>query len=221
MSKQPDSTPKDLVPFSKLKQTMQSGDIILMHGQYTDSWLIEDFERSIWTHSGIILKAKDIGLEGKVPDLLFWESNSLTNLPDLILNKTKTGPMLVDLDKRVVSNAKDYNEVKMAYVELSVERKLEFWQKLLDFMPTVHNAIFPSDIKMMFYEIEGRIFRHQTGMKEIFCSELVAGSYESMGLLNNDWPWNAYEPGDFAKKGKVDLQLNAHFEAPLEFDPLS
>ena len=69
MSKQTDGIPKDLVPFSKLKQRMQSGDIILMHGQYSDSWLIQDFERSIWTHSGMVLKAKDIGLEGKVTDL--------------------------------------------------------------------------------------------------------------------------------------------------------
>lgn len=200
---------------------MKSGDIILMHGDFADSWIIEGIEDSIWTHSGTILLAEDVGLKGKAPDYLYWESNSLTNLTDVILNKTKTGPMLVDLDARVIGNAKNYKEVKMAYVQLNITRTPAMFQSIVNFIPTVHEATFPSDKKMLYQEIQGRLFRKQSNKDQIFCSELVAGTYQAVGWMNTDWPWNAYEPGDFTKKDKVDLQLGATFSKPLQFDPLS
>ncbi len=129
--------------------------------------------------------------------------------------------MLVDLDARVIGNAKNYNEVRMAYVQLNFTRTPGMFQSFLNFMPTVRNATFPSDTKMLFEEIEGRTFRIQANKDEIFCSELVAGTYQAMGLINHDWPWNAYEPGDFTKQGKVDLQMGATFSPALEFNPLT
>jgi hypothetical protein len=211
-----------LVPFSQLMLTMKSGDIILMHGEFTDSWLIEAFEHSMWTHSGMVIKAEDIGLSGKAPDYLFWESNSLNNLTDVLLNTTKTGPMLVSLADRVIGNAKNYKEVEMTYIKLNYTFSAQDFSNYLNFIPTIHAATFPSDLKMMLDEILGRYLRIKTSYSEVFCSELVAATYNAFGILGTNIPFNGYEPGDYARQdGYVKFLNNASLTPPVNFDPLT
>ena len=207
-------------PFSKIAPNVKTGDVILMHGEFPGSKLIELGEWSIWSHSGMIVRAEDIGMKGKVPDLLFWESNTLKNLPDVILKVGKEGPMLVDLLQRFKTNATTYNESLMCYIKVNINRTPKMYQDFLKFIPTVHGATFPSDIEMAGMEILGRVLKHQTPLDKIFCSELLAGTFNAMGWIDNTWPWNAYEPGDFTKPGKVELELGGTLNRLIKFDPL-
>lgn len=209
-----------LTPWTTLAKTARTGDVILMHGDFPGSVLIELFEGSTWSHSGMIVRAADIGKAGVYPDLLFWESNTLTNLPDLINGVGKTGPMLVDLNQRLITNARDYKEAEMTYVPVNINRQPSDWAALWAFMNSpVHKATFPSETEMGWEEIEGRIFRKQSRMDQIFCSELVAGSMQSMKWLGTEWPWNAYEPGDFVKAGHVELLRGGTLGQNVPFDP--
>lgn len=209
-----------LEPWSQLATKAQTGDVILMHGDFPGSVLIELFEGSTWSHSGMIVRAADIGKAGVYPDLLFWESNTLTNLPDLIDGKGKTGPMLVDLEQRLITNARDFKEAEMTYVPVSINRQPADWTALWKFMNSpVHQATFPSELEMAWEEIEGRVFRKQSRLDKVFCSELVAGSMQSMGWMGTDWPWNAYEPGDFVKPGAVKLLRGGTLGKNIRFDP--
>lgn len=210
-----------LVPFSSLVPNVQTGDIILMHGDFPFSKVIEFGEQSVWSHSGMIVRAADIGMAGKAPELLFWESNTLKNLPDVILGVGKEGPMLVDLIQRLKTNATDYKEAKMTYVKVNMPREQAMFDAFLKFIPTVHGASFPPDWLMAVYEFIGRILRRQTSKKRIFCSELVAGTFQAMGWIDDSWPWNAFEPGDFDKKGKVTLLHGGTLSPSVRFDPLS
>ena len=210
----------NLIPFSKLAPHVQTGDIILMHGDAPGSFLIELAEDSIWSHSGMIVRSKDINLKGKgIPELTFWESNTIDNLPDLILKKGKFGPMIVDLVQRLKTNVTDYKEMKMIYIKVNIPRTPAMFKLLENFIPTVHHAGFPSEFQMAVSAFEGRVFKKQSSLNNIFCSELVAGSMETMGWIDHTWPWNAYEPGDFVKKGKVTFELGGWLSSPIPFDP--
>ncbi len=211
---------KNYKPFSQIAPTVQTGDVILMHGEFPGSKLIELAEWSIWSHSGMVVRAEDIGMKGKVPDLLFWESNTLKNLDDVILNVGKEGPMLVDLLQRFKTNATTYNESLMCYIKVNINRSPAMFKKFLNFIPTVHQATFPSDLEMAGMEMVGRLLKEQTPLDKIFCSELLAGTFQAMGWIDHSWPWNAYEPGDFTKPGKVKLQLGGTLSPLVKFDPL-
>lgn len=218
-TKSPPVTTK--VPWSSLASKVRTGDVILMHGEFPGSKLIEWFEGSFWSHSGMIVRSADIGKGGVWPELLFWESNTLKNLPDLILGVGKEGPMVVDLVQRLVTNAKDYKEAEMTYVPVEIERQPVDFAALWSFMNSdIHKATFPSETGMAWDEIQGRIFRRQTNKNEIFCSELVAGSMQTMSWLGTKWPWNAYEPGDFVKPGNVELLRGGSIAKDIPFDPL-
>jgi hypothetical protein len=214
-----DPTP-NLVPFDELAPTMQTGDVILMHGVFPESKLIELIEGSIWTHSGTVVRSADIGLSGpNIPDLLFWESNSLTNLPDLILNEGKTGPMLVGLRERIITNVENYYDMEFALKPLKMDRSLVDWGSLRGYINQVHEATFPSDMEMLWMWLKGRDFHIRTPLNQIFCAELVALTYQNWGLLaESDIP-NAYAPKDFSDKGHPPLQKGASLEPEIRIAP--
>lgn len=207
------------VHWSELAPTVQTGDILLMHGKFPSSKLIEIIERSIWSHSAMVVRCADIGLTGAhYPELAIWEANDLTNLPDLITGKTKTGPMLVDLDKRLNSNLADGTDVLFSLVQVHAERTQEMFNELKNLIPKVHDATFPS-MKEMGYEMAtGRYEHSKTSLDQIYCAELVGASLDAMGLLTKAYPWNGYEPRDFSAKGSLPLLGRAWFQPEIHFD---
>ncbi|MCB0734804.1 MAG: hypothetical protein H6608_07305 [Flavobacteriales bacterium] len=207
------------VHWSEVEPLVQTGDILLMHGKFPSSKLIEVIERSIWSHSAMVVRSKDIGLSGPgIPELVLWESNDLTNLPDLILNKTKTGPMIVDLNKRLQTNLKDGSDVLFSLVQVHFERTPEMMQGLKDLIPKVHNAVFPSMEEMGYEMATGRYYHKSTSLDKIYCAELVGASLDAMGLLTKNYPWNGYEPRDFSAHGSLPLLGRATFQPEIHFD---
>lgn len=208
-------------PLSQLAPSLQTGDIVLVHGRYAFSIVIETIEWSPFSHSAIAIRAADVGLEGKAPDLLLWESNSLTNLPDVLSGKTKTGPMLVDFMARMQDTEKQFSDVKYACRHLYVERTPEMMAALTAFMPTVLSARFPSDVQMGERLWAGRVRNKQASSDLLFCSELVADTYMHMGLLNTHYVMNAYEPRDFTDTGTVRLLQQGWLGPEIFFDALT
>jgi hypothetical protein len=52
----------------------------------------------------------------------------------------------------------------------------------------------------------------------VFCAELVAATYTAMGLLPDDRPLNAYDPGSFWSGDDLELLQGAELgpEIPVE-----
>jgi hypothetical protein len=46
-------------------------------------------------------------------------------------------------------------------------------------------------------------------LKNLFCSELVAATYQRLGLLPTEPPSNNYTPRDFGAEGKLPLRQGA------------
>jgi hypothetical protein len=114
--------------FSELKSQLKTGDIILVHGKYPYSWLIQLLQWSKWGHSAMVVLAKDIDPQNSLglPKVMLWESNT----KDLGVknvwgdNKTvKDGPMLISLEERLKNSAASSPDVQIAHRPLHLDMR--------------------------------------------------------------------------------------------------
>jgi hypothetical protein len=204
------------ISFDDATAAMRTGDVVLMHGTFPASRLIQWVERSKWTHSGVIIRPEDVGLDGT--DVLFYESNS-TPLPDIRFGTTKPGPMVGTLRARVDDAVSETYDMEFAWRSLDADRSSGQAQRIWDLMPATHHAGFPSDLGMALFVLLGRVFRTRTPKSSIYCAELVAMAYQAAGWLDPTAVPNGFEPTDFSTDGSITLLDGATLTTQQEFDP--
>jgi hypothetical protein len=76
---------------------------------------------------------------------------------------------------------------------------------------------FPTTRGLVRGWVNGRL-RRSTSAETVFCAELVAATYTAMGLLPDDRPLNAYDPGSFWSGDDLELLQGAKLgpEIPVE-----
>lgn len=187
------------IPYSEVKGSLKTGDLILFHGVQQVSQLIEIIEWSFWSHIGMVVLPKDIGIIGEEP--LFWESTSSGDgIEDVIIGKPKdSGPMLLSLADRIkvdLDNQYD-THFKVKYLNRSLT-ELEL-QQLKAFIYKAHDRVFPSTENLLKYYIEGKYFNVPSPDTEAFCSQLTAETFMEMGFISTKYAPNGYCPDDFNK----------------------
>ena len=63
---------------------------------------------------------------------------------------------------------------------------------------------FPSTLGLVGHWLKGRA-RRRVSFEDIYCAELVALTYQRMGLLDDRKPLNWYDPGRFWSGDRLDL----------------
>ncbi len=200
---------KQTTAYQEIRNDLKTGDIVLMHGLYASSRVIETVEDSLWSHSAIIVLADDIGIDAGNDNILLWESATPSPVIDIIQGKTKSGPMLVKFSERLKHNFTHKEDSKLAIRHLYTERNKKMFDNLKNLIPEVHNATFPDKYQEKINPTKGRVFNEQTSLDTIFCSELVAYTYIKLGLLTAMHPVNSYFPVDFTNKLSVELLKRA------------
>lgn len=188
----------DTVFYEEIKEELKTGDIILFHGIHLSSEIDELLTGSEWSHVGMVIRPEDIGIT-EYGRLLLWESNILVNLKDVQLNEAKTGPMLVDLEERLITDVKDKKDNKFRIRYNTCDISTEMLEKLKLFIKEVHIDTFPKtdfDLKTEFFK--GRILGETVHNGDYFCSELIADTYIHMDIFTEKYPANSYEPKDFS-----------------------
>ena len=164
------------------------GDIILFSGETLFSHTIRTATNSRWSHCGMVVH--DTNKSGAQ----IWD----------VSKKTFGGVVaLYDLQKRIA----DYQGA-IAYRPLlkdgkkrgfeTGERKAfgDIYKDLLgrpyetSKLELINAAI---DVKILDYELA----RNEPDLSSIFCGELIAETYQRLGLLGRDTPANEYVPADF------------------------
>jgi hypothetical protein len=185
------------ISYHQVKDSLKTGDLLLFHGLGQVSHLIELLEWSYWSHVGMVVLPKDVGLEGDEP--LFFESTSSGDgIIDVISGVSQeSGVMLVPLSERIsVDLEKDFdNHFKVKY--LSRGLTTEELVTLKVFVLSVHGNKFPSDEDLLKYYFEGRLRNVPMPGNEMFCSQLVAQTFMSLGFISPDYVANGYSPQDF------------------------
>ena len=204
--------------YSEIENSLKTGDIILMHGRYPSSHVIEAFEGSDYSHAAMIVRAKDLNFTN-CEELLLWESNVPVGVNDIILKEPKSGPQLVNLHEKLLYDLENKLDSKVAVRHLYADRTPEMFTSLLNAINEVHNATFPNLHHECQDPIEGRFRNVQTPYDTLFCSELVAFTYTRMGLLSSIHPTNSYFPVDFSEKLDVGLLKRAWLGREIIIEP--
>ncbi|WP_291862445.1 hypothetical protein [Marinilabilia sp.] len=195
--------------YQSIKNDLQTGDLMLMHGMHFSSNCIEALEGSCWSHVGIVVLAEDIGLDVGLDNVLFWESDTETPVIDVIKGIPKSGPMLVRLSERLKYNFTHGEDSKCAIRHLYTDRDASLLNRFKELIPKIHDADFPDTVHEFLNPTLGRVVHKKTSLDTMFCSELAAYTYMNLGLLTDIHPVNSYMPIDFSDKLSVGLLKRA------------
>lgn len=206
------------IKYLDVKNGLKTGDLVLFHGKETTSLLIEFIEWSYWSHVGMVVLPKDIGLPGEEP--LFFESTaSGDGIVDVLLNKPKqSGPMLVPLSQRIhVDVTKGFdNHFKIRYANKTFSDS-ELLQ-VKEFICTAHQWQFPTAKEAFkFYETG----RHENidGPENIcFCSQLIARLLMKLDYFSSDYVSNGYCPNDFDTFTNIPLTQHLFYTDGARLD---
>ncbi|GFP76247.1 hypothetical protein [Clostridium fungisolvens] len=189
---------RNTVFYDEVKNELKTGDLILFHGLLLSSQLNEVITRSRWSHVGMVVRPEDIGIT-RSDRLLLWESNILLNLPDVELKESKVGPMLVDLEKRLITDVEDKKDNRFQIRYNGCEITEDMLEKLKTFVGKVHMDTFPeSEFNLSKEFFEARVLHKEIINDSYFCSELIADTFIHMGLLTRRYAPNSYAPKDFS-----------------------
>jgi hypothetical protein len=193
-------------PLQDILATAKTGDILLMHGDSEFQKIIDLLTGSVYNHIAMVVLAKDLGMKSGALDVLLWESTPFTFTNDRVLQKPKTGPTLVELKQRITDEQAHGTFTQYVFRNLNQPFTPEQINILKKEIKKAYPAHFPSTFWFFVKAILGRIFSIGIKQKKYFCSELVAETWQTVGILNTNLPSEHFAPKDFSEKGKLQLK---------------
>lgn len=190
--------------YSDIRNQLKTGDIILFSGKGGLSEGIKFFTVSNWSHVGMVYKIDDpLDPKGSV---FCWESTTLSEIEDADTGKLTKGVQRVEFSERLEKAfAKGY-EINVR--PLSEALNDEMIRALNKFRHEVSGRPYEKNkIELLKSAYDGIFGDNEEDLSSLFCSELVAESYQAMGLLTEAVPSNEYTPKDFSTEKHLDLEL--------------
>ncbi len=192
----------DTISYHSIRDHLKTGDVVLFSGTGLASGVIKLFTGSPWTHVGLIVRRA-----GEAEPLL-WESLPSGFCKDIDSRSIRTGVQLVRLGERLAHFA---GPVAVRRLNRPIcdrqQRRLTALQGEVADRRYEHNWL---ELALAAFD---RLSQNRENLTTLFCSELVAETYQQIGLLDDvehgALPSNEYTPGHFAER--FDLQLNQGF----------
>lgn len=184
--------------YEKIRDTLKTGDIVLFSGKGAFSSTIKWFTKSEFSHVGMV-----VVLEG-YDSVMIWESTTLSNITDLDTGTLRQGVQLGYLSERI---DKYDGEIKIR--KLSVKPSRAQIDKLSKLRAKLKGKPYEkSKIELIKSAYDGVLGSNKEDISSLFCSELVAEAYYSMGLLSKPPASNEYTPADWSSQNKDIPLLN-------------
>jgi hypothetical protein len=189
----------------------RTGDVWVFRGKSAADRAIQAMTNSPVNHVGMAVVLDDL------PPLM-WHAELGRSLPDMWTGSHQRGAQLHDLRAAVVTwHAKYGQRVWLRQLDHQVSRDME--DALLRTIARLDGTPFPSTAKLASRWLRGRlpIKRKDTAaaLDTAFCAEVVAVTYEAMGLLPARRP-NWYDPGRFWSGDDLTLLDGAKLGGELE-----
>lgn len=166
----------------------RTGDIFLFRGRSAADHAIRAFTNSPVNHVGMVLTVGDL------PPLL-WHAELGHSLPDVWTGERHRGTQLHRLTDAVSNWHHRYGQrAWMRQIAPEVTEKME--GEALRTINELSGRSFPTATALARGWIRGRA-RRSGDLERLFCAEVVAITYERMGLLDSKRPPNWYDPGKF------------------------
>jgi hypothetical protein len=178
----------------------RTGDLWLFSGHSAADHAIRVLTNAPVNHVGMAVVLDDL------PPLM-WHAELGKGLRDVWTDSHHRGVQLHDLREAVEQWTGRYEQrAWLRQLDATVTRDME--DELLRTIARYDGTPFPSTAKLAGRWARGRV-RRQAGIELTYCAEVVAATYEAMGLLGGDRPTNYYDPGRFWSGDDLDLLAGA------------
>lgn len=186
----------------------RTGDVWLFRGRTVPDRAIQTVTNSPVNHVGMSVVIDDM------PPLM-WHAELGRSLPDLWSGTHQRGVQLHDLREAVGVWATRYGQRGwLRQLEPQVTREME--DAVLRTVARLDGTPFPSTARLAGRWFRGRVPRllkrgaEESALESAYCAEVVAVTYEAMGLLPGGRRPNWYDPGRFWSGD--DLELSGGFQ---------
>ena len=200
--------------FDQIKDQLQTGDVVLFNSSFESSKIIETVTGFPFSHSAMVVRMPDGALN-------MWEATPTGELTCQLDQTNHPGARLVDLETVTREYAKN-TYWKTVFRSLVIDRTTDFWAAAVDrlsgVMTQFNRLQFPTDPQMLLAYFEGKVLDVASTDEFVFCSELVAKTYMTMGLLAQTPVANSYAPGAFCNANESLALLTGALGGQLEVD---
>jgi hypothetical protein len=176
--------------------TAATGDIWLFRGRSLADRAIRAVTNSPVNHVGMVVAIDDL------PPLL-WHAELGRSLPDVWSGARQRGVQLHLLRDAVMTWYERYRQrAWVRHLEGTIERHHE--DRLIEVIDRLDGRPFPTSLGLVRQWLNG-CFRRSSSLETIYCAELVATTYQHMGLLPSRRPASWYDPGRFWSGDRIEL----------------
>jgi hypothetical protein len=169
--------------------TAATGDLWLFRGHSIADRAIQTVTNSPVNHVGMVVAIDDL------PPLL-WHAELGKSLPDVWTGQRQRGVQLHLLPDAVATWGQRYGQ--RAWVR-------EHEDRLMEIIDRFDGRPFPTTPGLARQWLTGRLRRRDSSLETIYCAELVATTFQHMGLLPRRRPASWYDPGKFWSGDRIEL----------------
>jgi len=177
--------------------TAATGDIWLFRGGSLADRAIRAATNSPVNHVGMVVAIDDL------PPLL-WHAELGRSLPDVWTGKHQRGVQLHMLADAVRTWEERYEQRAWMRQLQGGTIAREHEDRLMETIERFDGRPFPTTPGLVRQWLVGR-FRRSLSNEAIYCAELVATTYQHMGLLPSKRPASWYDPGRFWSGDQIEL----------------
>jgi hypothetical protein len=180
----------------------RTGDVWLFRGHSLADRAIRATTNSPVNHVGMSVVIDDL------PPLM-WHAELGRSLPDMWTGSHQRGAQLHDMRDAVVVWANRYGQKAwLRQLDHSVTREME--NTALRTIARLNGTPFPTTARLASRWLKGRIpsikkQEAEAALETAYCAEIVALTYEDMGLIPKKHRPNWYDPGRFWSGDNLDL----------------
>jgi hypothetical protein len=189
----------------------RTGDLWLFRGSSAADHAIRLTTNAPVNHVGMAVTIEDL------PPLL-WHAELGRSLPDVWTGGHHRGVQLHDLRDAVSVWAHRYGQ-RVWLRQLSVAITPEVEDAVLRTVARLDGTPFPSTARLAGRWLGGRVHRRaasDAALETAYCAEVVALTYQAMGLLPEGRAANWYDPGRFWSGDDLDLLRGATLAPEIE-----
>jgi hypothetical protein len=184
----------------------RTGDLWLFRGRSAPDHAIRAVTNAPVNHVGMAVVLDDL------PPLM-WHAELGRGLLDVWSGSHHRGVQLHDLGDAVDQWTGRYRQrawLRQLDAGIGADREAA----LLTTIARLDGTPFPSTVALAVRWARGRL-RRPAGVETTYCAEVVAATYQAMGLLGDDRPTNAYDPGSFWSGDELRLLGGARLGAEI------
>ena len=197
----------DALCLDEAVELTRTGDLWLFRGPSAADHAIRAFTNSPVNHVGMAVVLEDL------PPLM-WHAELGQSVEDVWTGTHHRGVQLHDLRAAVTAWVVRYGQ-RCWLRQLHAQITKEMEDALLEEIARKDGMPFPATLALAGRWARGRL-RRPAPAEGAYCAEVVASSYQTMGLLSSKRPANWYDPGRFWSGDRLQLLEGATLGDEIE-----